>query len=76
MTLGTPANAYASPISAPGAVIYHVTGPGEGFSPRNLRHAAVADPPRDAYSHVEVRSRLVPHLEVAAYSLPGSWRTN
>jgi CheY-like chemotaxis protein/anti-sigma regulatory factor (Ser/Thr protein kinase) len=45
-------------IRAARSVIYYVADPGEGFSPGNLPHAAVANPEGDAYSHVEVRSRL------------------
>jgi anti-sigma regulatory factor (Ser/Thr protein kinase)/CheY-like chemotaxis protein len=36
-------------------IVYHIKDPGEGFSRKDLKHAAVTNPPDDPTAHVEIR---------------------
>lgn len=40
------------------AIIYYIKDPGEGFSFRDLKHAAVSNTAGDPFEHAEVRDRL------------------
>ncbi len=40
------------------AIVYYVKDPGPGFSPDDLKHAAVSNPPDDPVAHVDERARL------------------
>ena len=40
------------------AIVYYVKDPGPGFSPENLPHAAVSNPPDDPLAHAEKREAL------------------
>jgi anti-sigma regulatory factor (Ser/Thr protein kinase) len=40
------------------AIVYYVRDPGPGFSPADLPHAAVSNPPDDPVAHLERRAQL------------------